>query len=141
MEIKGTLKKICPVEVIQGKNGEFSKRTIVVDCSSVDEVTGEIRENIIAFETSGRFCNDYDVYADHVGQKVTVRFGISGRCVTNGDGREKYYNTLRIIGIALDEPVVVRAPQTPAPALSPSPATAPAPKTDFNQPQPDGLPF
>ena len=132
MEIKGTLKKVCPVEDIQGKNGTFQKRVIVVDCSSVDEVTGEIRENILAFETSGRFVNDYDRYVGMEGKSVTVRFGISGRSWTNNDGTEKYITTLRLIGLVMPDAI-------PA---APSPAPQPEDKPDFNLPQKgDGLPF
>lgn len=139
MEIKGTLKKVCPTEEIQGKNGTFNKRTIVIDCSSVDEVTGEVRENFIALETGGRFCADYDPYVDHVGEKVTVRFGISGRCYES-NGQEKYINTLRIISLTLDNPVSPYEKQHQTP--NPAPQPAPAPKPDYNQTQRgDGLPF
>lgn len=135
MEIKGTLKQVCPVENITGKSGNtFQKRVIVVDCSSVDEVTGEIRENVLAFETGGRFVNDYDRYVGMEGKPVTVRFGISGRSYES-NGVTKYMTTLRLIG--LDMPV---APANPN--LQPAPQPAPAPKTDFNKPQDgDGLPF
>lgn len=136
MEIKGTLKQVCPVENITGKSGNtFQKRVIVVDCSSVDEVTGEIRENILAFETGGRFVNDYDRYVGMEGKPVTVRFGISGRSYES-NGVTKYMTTLRLIGLVMPE----AAPATPSP--QPASQPAPAPKTDFNQPQGgDGLPF
>lgn len=136
MEIKGTLKQVCPVETIQGKSGNtFQKRVIVVDCSSVDEVTGEIRENILAFETGGRFVNDYDRYVGMEGKPVTVRFGISGRSYES-NGVTKYMTTLRLIGLVMPDAV----PATPNP--QPAPQPAPAPKTDFNQKQNgDGLPF
>lgn len=131
MEIKGTLKQVCPVENIQGKSGNtFQKRVIVVDCSSVDEITGEIRENVLAFETGGRFVNDYDRYVGMEGKPVTVRFGISGRSY-DSNGTTKYMTTLRLIGLVMPDAV-------PA---NPNPQPAPAPKPDFNKPQPDGLPF
>lgn len=137
MEIKGTLKRVCPVENIQGKSGNtFQKRIIVVDCSSVDEITGEIRENILAFETSGRFVNDYDRYVGTEGKEVTVRFGISGRSWTNSDGTEKYMTTLRLIGLVMPDAI----PAAPSP--QPAPQPAPQPKPDFNQTQQgDGFPF
>lgn len=135
MEIKGTLKKVCPVEDIQGKNGTFQKRVVVVDCSSIDNVTGEIRENILAFESSGRFVNDYDRYVGMEGKPVTVRFGISGRVWTNSDGTDKYMTTLRLIGLVMPDAI----PAGPNP--QPAPQPAPEAKPDFNQPQPDGLPF
>ena len=136
MEIKGTLKQVCPVENITGKSGNtFQKRVIVVDCSSVDEVTGEIRENVLAFETGGRFVNDYDRYVGMEGKPVTVRFGISGRSYES-NGTTKYMTTLRLIGLVMPE----AAPAAPNP--QPAPQPAPAPKTDFNQKQNgDGLPF
>lgn len=136
MEIKGTLKRVCPVEEIQGKSGNtFQKRIIVVDCSSVDEITGEIRENVLAFETGGRFVNDYDRYVGMEGKPVTVRFGISGRSY-DSNGTTKYMTTLRLIGLAMPDAV----PATPSP--QPTPQPAPAPKPDFNKPQPDDqLPF
>lgn len=137
MEIKGTLKKVCPVEEIQGKNGTFQKRIIVVDCSSVDDITGEIRENILAFETGGRFVNDYDRYVNFEGSPVTVRFGISGRTY-DSNGVTKYMTTLRLIGLAVPEAIPVAAQ---APSHQPAPQPAPA-KRDFNQSQPDDqLPF
>lgn len=129
MEIKGTLKRVCPVEEIQGKSGNtFQKRVIVVDCSSVDEITGEIRENILAFETGGRFVNDYDRYVGMEGKPVTVRFGISGRSY-DSNGTTKYMTTLRLIGLVMPDAV-------PA-APSPQPAPQPAP----SKPQIDPLPF
>ena len=136
MEIKGTLKQVCPVENITGKSGNtFQKRVIVVDCSSVDEVTGEIRENILAFETGGRFVNDYDRYVGMEGKPVAVRFGISGRSYES-NGVTKYMTTLRLIGLVVPDAV----PAVPNP--QPAPQPAPAPKTDFNQKQNgDGLPF
>lgn len=134
MELKGTLKQVCPVENIQGKSGNtFQKRIIVVDCSSVDEVTGEIRENILAFETGGRFVNDYDRYVGQEGKPVTVRFGISGRSYMSSDGTEKYITTLRLISLSMPDSVPGMAPAAPQPA--------PAQKPNFNQPQNDGLPF
>lgn len=136
MEIKGTLKRVCPVENIQGKSGNtFQKRIIVVDCSSVDEITGEIRENILAFETGGRFVNDYDRYVGMEGKPVTVRFGISGRSY-DSNGTTKYMTTLRLIGLVI--PDAIPAATSPQPTQQP----APAPKPDFNKPQPDDqLPF
>lgn len=139
MEIKGTLKKVCPIEDIQGKNGTFQKRIIVVDCSSVDEVTGEVRENILGFETGGRFVNDYDRYVGMEGRPVTVRFGISGRSY-DSNGVTKYITTLRLIGLVMPDAVPANntpSPQPTAAAAQPAPA-----KPDFNQPQQgDGLPF
>lgn len=134
MEIKGTLKQVCPVETIQGKSGNtFQKRVIVVDCSSVDEITGEIRENILPFETGGRFVNDYDRYVGMEGKPVTVRFGISGRSYES-NGVTKYMTTLRLIGLVMPDAV----PATP----NLQPAPQPEAKPDFNQSQPgDGLPF
>lgn len=133
MELKGTLKKVCPIENIQGKSGNtFQKRIIVVDCSSVDEVTGEIRENILAFETGGRFVNDYDRYVGMEGQPVTVRFGISGRSY-DSNGTTKYMTTLRLISLAVPDAVVAQAPAAPQPAQ--------VQKPDFNKPQNDDLPF
>lgn len=110
MEIKGTLKQVCPVEEIQGKNGTFQKRIVVVDCSSVDEITGEIRENILAFETGGRFVNDYDRYVGNEGKKVTVRFGISGRSY-DSNGVTKYITTLRLISLDMPDAVPAQAAQ------------------------------
>ena len=127
MEIKGTLKHVCPVEEIQGKNGTFQKRVIVVDCSSVDEITGEIRENILAFETGGRFVNDYDGYEAYEGKPVTVCFGISGRTY-DSNGVTKYMTTLRLIRLVLPEGI----PESPAPQQ----------EANSNQPKKgDDLPF
>lgn len=134
MELKGTLKQVCPIENIQSKSGNtFQKRIIVVDCSSVDEVTGEIRENTLAFETSGRFVNDYDRYVGMEGKPVTVRFGISGRGYMSSYGTEKYITTLRLISLSMPDSDPEMAPAAPQPA--------PAQKPDFNQPQNDELPF
>ncbi len=135
MELKGRLKQVCPIENIQGKSGNtFQKRIIVVDCSSVDEVTGEIRENILAFETGGRFVNDYDRYVGMEGKPVTVRFGISGRSYMSSDGTEKYITTLRLISLSMPDSVPEMAPAAPQPT--------PAQKPDFNQKQKgDDLPF
>ena len=134
MELKGTLKQVCPIENIQGKSGNtFQKRIIVVDCSSVDEVTGEIRENILAFETGGRFVNDYDRYVGHEGKPVTVRFGISGRSY-DSNGTTKYMTTLRLISLSMPDAIPVQAPVAPQ--------SAQAQKPDFNQMQKgDGLLF
>lgn len=134
MELKGTLKQVCPIENIQGKSGNtFQKRIIVVDCSSVDEVTGEIRENILAFETGGRFVNDYDRYVGQEGKPVTVRFGISGRSY-DSNGTTKYMTTLRLISLSMPDAAPVQAPAAPQPAQ--------AQKPDFNQKQEgDDLPF
>lgn len=132
MEIKGKLKEITKIEQIPTKAGKtFEKRNLILDCSRMDEWTGDVYTNILCFDIAPSKVHDFDAYLPFVGQSVTVRFAINGRETENGMGEKRYFTTLRCIGVDCDG-AVATAPVAQPQVQQPAPAQPQVAKQDPN---------
>lgn len=105
-------------------NGNFTKQSIVLDCTTYDQYTGEPRPNFPKIEFNGS--KMVDVITDlelQVGDIVVVSFVLKGRYYTNRAGEE--VNATYVQGYKI-EPVEQKSAPAPAQAPAPSPAPAPA---------------
>lgn len=99
-EITGILLKLSDIEQLITKSGAtFEKRYIILDCSRVNEWSGEVYKNVLCLEISQAKVHEYDNMAQLIGQTIKVRFAINGREATNSMGEKRYFTTLRLIGI------------------------------------------
>lgn len=106
LEIIGKLKRITEIENVLTKNGNtFAKRNVILDCSRVDEWTGDVYTNILCFEIPPAKVNDYDKYKSLEGSVVKIRFALNGRENVNGMGESKYFITARCIELVPQQPV------------------------------------
>lgn len=106
LEIIGKLKRITEIENVLTKSGNtFAKRNVILDCSRVDEWTGDVYTNILCFEIPPAKVNDYDKYKSLEGSVVKVRFALNGRENVNGMGESKYFITARCIELVPQQPV------------------------------------
>jgi len=114
---------IVVIEEVQQISATFQKREFVI------EIMDNNYKEVVKFELQGDKCgimNDYQV-----GMQVEVSFNLKGRCWTNPQGEDKYFNTLlawRISNLSQQQ----GAP--PAPYQQAQPVQAPV--QDFN---PGGL--
>lgn len=116
MEIQGKLKKIGDIENIPTKSGNtFQKRNIILDCSRMDEWTGDVYTNILSFEVPQARVAEYDQYKVYEGSVVKIRFALNGREVVNGMGEAKYYITARCLELFPQQVQVQQTPQTSVP--------------------------
>ena len=93
----GKIHVIMPTETIvskKDKNKSFQKRTIVLDCTRFDQYTGERGfENYPSFDFSGDKCQELDNY--QVGQIVTITFDLQGNKFTDGNGKDRWFTSIR----------------------------------------------
>lgn len=100
LEITGKLLEVSKIEQLLTKSGNtFEKRQIILDCSRIDDWTGDIYKNVLCFEIAPSKVHDYDNMESLVGQTIKVKFALNGRYIVNGMGENKYFTTLRLIGI------------------------------------------
>ena len=100
LEITGKLLEVSKIEQLLTKSGNtFEKRQIILDCSRIDDWTGDVYKNVLCFEIAPSKVHDYDNMESLVGQTIKVKFAINGRDIVNGMGEKKYFTTLRLIGI------------------------------------------
>lgn len=117
--IIGKIKQIGETQNLTSRNGnQFSKRELVLDCSTFDQYTGEPRPNYPSFTFMSKHVTDLDNY--NVGDRVQVSFFISGN-EWNKDGVVRYINDIVAYKI---EPYVSnqgsQASQSPAPSQPPT---------------------
>lgn len=109
-------------------NGNFTKQSLVLDCTTYDQYTGEPRSNFPKFEFNGdRGLGE--IAKVSVGDIVTVSFVVKGRYYKNRADEEVNGTYVQGYKIELVEQKSAPAPgpaQTPAPAPTPY-ANTPAP--------------
>lgn len=81
--IVGKILEIGNIENIPFRDKVFQKRTLVLDVSRYNSMTGEKYENYPKFEISGKHVSDLDDF--QVGQFVTVSFVLNGRLSEKND--------------------------------------------------------
>lgn len=127
-------------------NGNFTKQSIVLDCTTYDQYTGDPRSNFPKFEFNGDR-GLAEIAKVSVGDIVTVSFVLKGRYYENRAGEE--VNGTYVQGYKIE---LVEQKSATAQAPAPSPAPAPAPMSHSGVPAPaqsatapaeeaDGLPF
>ena len=100
LEITGKLLEVSKIEQLLTKSGNtFEKRQIILDCSRIDDWTGDVYKNVLCFEIAPSKVHDYDNMESLVGQTIKVKFALNARDIVNGMGEKKYFTTLRLIGI------------------------------------------
>lgn len=102
-QITGKILYIYSAETIVGKSGNgITKRAIVIDCTRFDQYTGERGyENTPMLEFIGEKCNELDNF--HLGDIVTITFGIQGTKYTNKDGVESVFTRVQPYRIELKQ--------------------------------------
>lgn len=124
MEVSGILKQIYNTEDI-GTSG-FQKRDCVV-------TTEETYPQHILVQFTQDKCNLLANYK--IGDKVTIGINLRGREWVNPQGETKYFNTIQGWRISSVQPAHNAQPQ----AAQAAPVSAPA--ANFNDDEPDDLPF
>lgn len=109
-------------------NGNFTKQSLVLDCMTYDQYTGEPRSNFPKFEFNGERGLG-EIAKVGVGDIVTVSFVVKGRYYKNRADEEVNGTHVQGYKIELVE-------QKSAPAPGPVPASAPAPTPFANTPAP-----
>lgn len=89
--IVGKLEVIGQPVPIQGKNGTFYKRDVVLDCSFYNRESGEKYDNHPIFEFVGEKTGILNTL--QVGMKVTLSFVVQGNS-TEKDGQKSYFSKL-----------------------------------------------
>ena len=120
-----------PQQIESQRSGKtFTKRTLYLDCTPHDGITGERSqyENKLLFE----FMESKTALLDNIkpGQVVTVSFDLQGTEITDQTGQTKNYIHVRPFGIEVRQ--VQQAPQ-PQPTSQPQPASQPQ-QTDNDMP-------
>lgn len=119
--ITGKIQEIGTIENIPYKDKVFQKRTLVLNASRYNSITGEQYENYPKFEMSGSHVNELDTF--QVGQLVTVSFALSGRRYEK-NGEVNYYTNIQAFkvepytkygGQPQNDNVYANAPSTPTP--------------------------
>lgn len=114
--LTGILKEITPTETLLTKAGkEFQKRTVILDNSYTIPNTGDLYENIVAFEVSGSRCAEFDQYMPLLGKRVDITFAVNGRQYTDRQGQTRHMVTLRPMQIFLHQSRQQDVPQQPSP--------------------------
>lgn len=99
-QITGKILHIYPAETIAGKNGNITKRAILIDCTRFDPYTGERGfENTPLLEFIGEKCNELNNFQP--GQVATVTFDIQGTRYTRKDGTEDVFTRVQPYKIEL----------------------------------------
>ena len=155
LEITGKIEFLGDTTPVAFKNGStFSKRELILDCSTYDRFTGKKdKTNYVQMEFSGeKGCARLDPFK--VGDLVTVAFVLQGFCYDDKNTGEKRYFT-KIVGYdcaeyghdsQTDGQAAVQAIQEPVQSPNGSPAPFPPPVNAQGVPQPqkgskDDLPF
>ena len=117
----GVVLAVGQPQQIASKSGKtFTKRTLYLDCTPHDGITGERSqyENKLLFE----FMESKTALLDNIkpGQVVTVSFDLQGTEITDQTGQTKNYIHVRPFGIEVRQ--VQQAPQ-PQPTSQPQPAS------------------
>ena len=116
----GVVLAVGQPQQIASKSGKtFTKRTLYLDCTPHDGITGERSqyENKLLFD----FMESKTALLDNIkpGQVVTVSFDLQGSEITGQDGQVKNFIHVRPFGIEVRQ---VQQPQTPQ-QLAPQPAS------------------
>lgn len=109
-------------------NGNFTKQSLVLDCTTYDQYTGEPRSNFPKFDFNGDR-GLAEIAKVSVGDIVAVSFVLKGRYYTNRAGDE--VNGTNVQGYKID-----LAEQKNAPIPAPSAQSAPAPVPAYATPAP-----
>lgn len=123
MEVTGKIKVVNPEQQV---SASFKKRELVV-------TTEEQYPQHIMIEFTQDKCDLLNNYS--IGEPVKVSINLRGREWVNPQGETRYFNSIqgwRIEKLVADAP----GPSAPMPA-----AQAFAPATNFNEDEPDDLPF
>lgn len=99
--IVGKLEVVGQPVPVQGKNGQFYKREVVLDCSWFGRDSGQKVENHPVFEFVGDSVNAPAQF--QLGQKVTVTFVVQGN-KSEKDGQVSYFNKLVGKGVYFYQP-------------------------------------
>lgn len=121
MEVKG---KVKHVGVMQNVSASFQKRELVV-------TTDEQYPQHILIEFTQDKCDLLSSYKE--GDQVEVSINLRGREWVNPQGETRYFNSIQGWRIICMQPAHT-ATHTPAPAPA-------APANDYNEDEPDDLPF
>ena len=128
-----------PQQIESQRSGKtFTKRTLYLDCTPHDGITGERSqyENKLLFE----FMENKTSLLDNikVGQVVTVSFDLQGTEITDQTGQTKHFIHVRPFGVEVRQ---IQQPQ--APQQQPAPQYQPQPQAQQFPPQQTGndLPF
>jgi Domain of unknown function (DUF3127) len=128
MEISGKIKMIGSIQEV---SASFKKRELVV-------TTEEQYPQHIMVEFTQAKVDDLNSY--QVGEPVKVSINIRGREWVSPQGETKYFNSIqgwRIERMAAQMPASMPAP----PEMPPMPAAPFETATNFNETEPDDLPF
>lgn len=129
-QITGKILYIYPPQQVQGKNGEITKRPIVIDCTRFDPYTGERGfENTPMLEFIGDRCAELDKFQP--GQVVTISFDVQGSRFRNKEGLEQIFTRVQPYKIELRQ-----LRQQPSGQPIPQPQSTQQPEAPAN-----GLPF
>lgn len=125
-KIVGKIKEICATQNLTSKGGnQFSKRELVLDCTTYDQYTGEPRPNYPSFTFMSKHVTDLDSFK--AGDRVQVSFFISGR-PWEKDGVVRYIND--IVAYKIESYVSNQGLQS---AQSPALTTSPTPTAQTSQ--------
>lgn len=110
----GVVLAVGQPQQIASKSGKtFTKRTLYLDCTPHDGITGERSqyENKLLFE----FMESKTALLDNInpGQVVTVSFDLQGSEITGQDGQVKHFIHVRPFGIEVRQVQQAQAPQQP----------------------------
>ena len=113
----GVVLSVGQPQQIASKSGKtFTKRTLYMDCTPHDGITGERSqyENKLLFE----FMENKTSLLDNikVGQVVTVSFDLQGTEVTGQDGQPKHFIHVRPFGIEVRQQYAPQGSYAPQPA-------------------------
>jgi hypothetical protein len=116
-----------PQQIASQRSGKtFTKRTLYLDCTPYDGITGERSqyENKLLFE----FMESKTSLLDNIkpGQVVTVSFDLQGSEITDQTGQTKHFIHVRPFGIEVRQTQQPQAPQQqyasqPIPQYQPQP--------------------
>ena len=127
----GVVLAVGQPQQIASKSGKtFIKRTLYLDCTPHDGITGERSqyENKLLFE----FMENKTSLLDNikVGQVVTVSFDLQGTEITDQTGQTKHFIHVRPFGIEVRQ---VQQPQAPQQQYVPQPAPQYQPQPQAQQ--------
>lgn len=106
--IIGKIKQIGETQNLTSRGGnQFTKRELVLDCTTYDQYTGEPRPNYPSFTLMSKHVNDLDNFKE--GDRVIVSFFISGNAWEK-DGVVRYIND--IVAYKIEPYVSNQGPQT-----------------------------
>lgn len=134
-QIRGKILQIGATQNLTSKGGnQFSKRELVLDCTTYDQFTSEPRVNYPSFTFMSKHVTELDNF--QVGQQVVVSFFISGRAWVK-DGVTKYLND--VVGYKVEPVQAQQAPPQPQPQATAQGQQAPRPQPQSNPPFPPNV--